>query len=144
MLASLMVAVFDLFFYSFSYLKKTTRRQLVRMVRTHLYCSRSGHLRRTQPTFFFFSGFRTALAAVHSPGLVVSPTGGILSSPQNFNFVCSRCVAAGAEELKPRLNMRNKRPANRLRVGRRGGVGGRRLSEDSLSFHEQGFSPLQG
>lgn len=93
------------------------------MVRTHLYCSRPGHLRRTQPTLFF-SGFRTALAGVHSPGLVVSPTGGILSSPQNFNFVCSRCVAAVAEELKPRLNMRNKRPANRLRVGRRGGGGG--------------------
>lgn len=93
------------------------------MVWTHLYRSRPGHLRRAQPTFFF-SGFRTALAGVHSPGLVVSPTGGILSSPQNFNFVCSRCVAAGAEELKPRLNMQNKRPANRLRVGRGGGGGG--------------------
>lgn len=130
MLASFIVAVFDLFFFFFSFiylLKKTkhARRRLARMV-THLCRSPSGHLRRTPPTFFFFffSGFRTALAGVHWPGLVVSPTGGILSGPPNFNFVCSRWVAAGAEELKPRLNTRNERPANRLRVGRRAGGGG--------------------
>ena len=46
------------------------------------------------------------------------PKGGILSSPQNFNLVCLGCFAVGAEEPKPRLNMRDKRPANRLSLAR--------------------------
>ncbi len=49
---------------------------------------------------------------------LTSPKGGILSSPQNFNLVCLGCFAVGAEEPKPRLNMRDKRPANRLSLAR--------------------------
>lgn len=70
--------------------------------------------------------------------LVVSPKGGILSSPQNFNLVCLGCFAVGAEEPKPRLNMRDKRPANRLSLAR-----GEKWSNSqqtlSLSFHESGI-----
>lgn len=66
--------------------------------------------------------------------LPACPKGGILSSPQNSNLVCLGCFAVGAEEPKPRLNMRDKRPANRLHLAQ----GGWRNSQQTLflSFHE--------
>lgn len=72
------------------------------------------------PTNALCFGFRQALAALPLVGLVARPKGGLLSSPQNFNLVCLRCFAAGAEEPKPRLNMRDKRAANRLNLARGG------------------------
>lgn len=54
----------------------------------------------------------------------LGPMGGMLSSPQNFNLVCLGCFSVEAEEPKPRLNMRDKRPANRLSLAVVGGAGG--------------------
>lgn len=104
----------------------------------------SGQFCGTQPTSLCF-GLGLALAAVPSLGLVASPKGGILSSPQNFNLVCLGCFAVEAEEPKPRLNMRDKRPANSLSLAE-----GRRRGEATANRHcpflsmNQGFSPLQG
>lgn len=77
--------------------------------------------------------------------------GGILSSPQNFNLVCLGCFAVEAEERKPRLNMRDKRPANSLSLagGSGGGVGwggGEATANRHCPFlsMNQGFSPLRG
>lgn len=76
-------------------------------------------------------------------GLVAGPKGGILSSPQNFNLVCLGCFAVGAEEPKPRLNMRDERPANRLCLARGGNEPRANRHCPFLSMN-QGFSALQG
>lgn len=74
---------------------------------------------------------------------LAGPKGGILSSPQNFNLVCLGCFAVGAEEPKPRLNMRDKRPANRLSLARVSNEATANRHCPFLSMN-QGFSPLQG
>ncbi len=102
----------------------------------------SGHFRGIRPESLCF-GFGPALAALPLVGLVASPQGGILSSPQNFNLVCLGCFAVGAEEPKPRLNMRDKRPANRLSLARGENEATANRHCPFLSMN-QGFSPLQG
>lgn len=63
---------------------------------------------------------------------------GILSNPQNFNLVCFGCFAAVVKEPKPRLNMRDKRPANRESLAQT-----RKLRNGQqtlfLSLHESGL-----